>query len=193
MGDIDISWIDDDQELYKSSMQNIQIVAVYITEDNAIQTVVKNKCILDISSTATKGSILPTDKLLYMIHKLKVPPNQQQKKYRLQEILIYNLDSLETNLLKHIDQELLVNNPLQSITNYTNTNHIHIPQSLEIFHDINCLYMIFQEIEFVQEPKKPAIKIHDIPAQLQQQHKKTKKVSFKDDLYRHTRKRDISV
>ena len=67
-------------------------------------------------------------------------------------------------------------------------NDITIPPSIYIFHDINCLYLIFHELEQDQEPRKPKLQIHN-DIILSPTHKKTKKVTFKED-FRHTRRKD---
>lgn len=188
--DLDISWIDDDvQELEKESMSSIQIYTIYVDEDTTtIQSV--SKSTFNLEQTLHDGSTIPIDKLLYMIHKMKT---HGKLKYRLSEILLFNLDFLDSNILKHCDQELktnpLIKRIFNSISNYK-ISDIHIPPSLCIFHDINCLYFIFQEIEQDIEPTttKPKLKIlNEISMTLS--HKKTKKVTFKED-FRHTKRKE---
>jgi hypothetical protein len=171
---IDISWVDEETDvLEKEPMDKIQCIFIYVQEDQSIKQTVKLVQDLD-------NQTLPQDKLLYLINKMKTYSQEtKQSKYRIQDILLYNIDSLETQYLKNIDQELTVKNPLKSVNTLTD---IHIPKSLCIFHEINALYFIFQEIPvYDQEPMKPIIKIHQ-DSNVKLNHKKTKKVTFKDGL-----------
>ena len=121
---------------------------------------------------------ISTGRLLQMIHSKKnPPPTNPNTKYRLMEILLYNVESdveniqnIDTNILKIV----------------TISEEIIIQPSLCIFHEINSLYFVFQEVEIETYQPKPILKIL---SDINKGGKKTKKVAFKDQEFRHTKKR----
>jgi len=192
-----MSWIDqeDDDEgiLDKEPMETIQCYFIYVGTDQSIHRVWKESQVLETCPHHPPDDrVISREHLLQIIYSKKnhpsttnSTPHHHNTQYRLLEILLYNVD-LENHDLHNLHSGLL--------TSVTMMDEIVIPPSLCVFHDINCLYFIFQEIWLDHLPPKPILKIsadvlstdpHDLS--LPPKRKKTKKVAFKDD-FRHTKK-----
>lgn len=206
---------DEDTMLEKEPMDEIQCYCVYVDADQSITHVSKSSHILEICTKiqnhATDNTekdqsnrVISREKLLQLIHSNKIRPNfsgdtrngvtfdvssgeatkngsplpETKTKYRLLEILLYNidLDTQDLSLISETDHLKIV----------TTMDEIVIPPSLFVFHEINCLYFIFQEVIQDYQSPKPILKIlSDIIPRTNP--KKTKKVAFREDL-RHTKK-----
>ena len=190
---IDISWIDQEDEegvIEKEPMDQIQCYYIYISDENEyeeerkIKHVIKEPQVLEEcpnSPNSTEQRKISTGRLLQMIHSKKNPlPTTRGTKYRLMEILLYNVDTESENIQNMIDID---KNMLKIVTI---SEEIIIPPSLCIFHEINSLYFLFQEVEIDTYQPKPILKIL---SDISKGAKKTKKVAFKDQEFRHTKKR----
>ena len=184
---IDISWIDQEDEegvIEKESMDQIQCYYIYISEEDddeserKIKHVIKEAQVLEECPNSPEQRKISTGRLLQMIHSKKNPPQTNPNtKYRLMEILLYNVESDVENL-QNIDTNVL--------KIVTISEEIIIQPSLCIFHEINSLYFVFQEVEIETYQPKPILKIL---SDINKGGKKTKKVAFKDQEFRHTKKR----
>ena len=185
---IDISWIDQEDEegvIEKESMDQIQCYYIYISEEDddeserKIKHVIKEAQVLEECPNSSGLRKISTGRLLQMIHSKKTPPQDTNPniKYRLMEILLYNVES-EIDNIQNIDTNLL--------KIVTISEEIIIQPSLCIFHEINSLYFVFQEVEIDMYQPKPILKIL---SDINKGGKKTKKVAFKDQEFRHTKKR----
>jgi hypothetical protein len=194
---MDTSWINDEDIeesiLEKEAMNEIQCFYIYVGMNQNINNVTKKIQNLEIYNAKEDHRIIPRDQLLQMIHSNKT---YLSKKYRLLEILLYNIDTLSSDTLFTVGEELcfskMVNegcDTTSTLKTVTTLDEILIPPSLCIFHETNCLYFIFQEIYQYKDNHmtKPILNImSDILPRTQG--KKTKRVAFKEDI-RHTKKR----
>ena len=187
---IDISWIDQEDEegvIEKEPMDQIQCYYIYISEEDddeedenerKIKHVTKEAQVLEECTNSPEQRKISTGRLLQMIHSKKNPqPTTPGIKYRLMEILLYNVES-EMDNIQNIDTN--------SLKIVTISEEIIIQPSLCIFHEINSLYFLFQEVEIDTYQPKPILKIL---SDINKGGKKTKKVAFKDQEFRHTKKR----
>jgi len=181
---MDTSWADQEEEMIeKEPMSDIMCWLLYIDIEGNLQHVHKEKQSLDDMGMDDDVRKWSRNRLIQFIHTKK---QYQGLKYRLMEILLYHM-GLEPNQLMNLPIQPAV------IQNVTLQDEIKIPQSLCIFHEINCLYFLFQEIpkydDDIPETKTP-LSIGDtciLPRN--NRHKKTKKVTFKDaPEFRHTKK-----
>ena len=186
---IDISWIDQEDEegvIEKEPMDQIQCYYIYISEDEydeserKINYVMKESQVLEECPNHPEQRKISTGRLLQMIHSKKNIPQVTNKgtKYRLMEILLYNVEVESENIRNMVDTNML--------KIVTISEEIRIPPSLCIFHEINSLYFLFQEVEIDTYQPKPILKIL---SDISKGAKKTKKVAFKDQEFRHTKKR----
>lgn len=177
--DMDTSWIDAEEVIEKESMEKVMCFFVYIDNENQIKDIQKELCTLEVDTIQNSDSTkIPRNRLLGIIQKKKIFNGE---KYRLMDILHFNVPYDFTNLVESSYQNML--------KVVTTDDEIRFEPSLCIFHEINSIYFLFQELpkywNDTDVPAKPALKIYDttsIPK------KKTKRVSFKDLDLRHTKK-----
>ena len=181
---MDTSWADQEEEMIeKEPMSDIMCWLLYIDTEGNLQHVHKEKQSLDDMGMDDDVRKWSRNRLIQFIHTKK---QYQGLKYRLMEILLYHM-GLETNQLMNLSLQPAV------IQNVTLQDEIKIPPSLCIFHDINCLYFLFQEVpkydDDVPEIKTPLSIGDTCTLPRNNRHKKTKKVTFKDPPdFRHTKK-----
>jgi hypothetical protein len=174
---VDISWMNDHVEHLegKTAINEINVKIMYISCDNSLIHTETENCILEYEN---EYSIFPRDKFLLLIQTKKKRGN---KKYRLSELLLYNVE-LEPENLQNYSKTKQSNTYLKILSIM---DDIRIPPSIVIFHTINTLYFIFQEI--IELPNtKPILKIQGTTTGCIR--RKTKKVEF-NDIGRFTRKK----
>ena len=163
--DFNLSWLDEHKRLtdmqqnyMRENMQNIKIHSIYINTKSFIDKIDSND--QDLVTVGSTHSVLYNEKVLQLVqnNRNSIPG----KKYKLLDILVYNID---------IEPEH-VQNFVQNSTGYDTSflkkipiiDDITIPASIFIFHDLNAIYFVFEEIEsdeYTLKPK-PIIKIHAV-------------------------------
>ena len=164
-GDLDISWIDKQNKLHnidknycREPMENIDIHIIYISAQNVIEKISSDK--MDIYNNR-----IPKEKILKIIQDNKsihgvrdVGGDGGVAKYKLLDIIVYNVD-LDS---QHI-QDFVQNDGMYSGRFFKTcpiVDDIIISPSIFIFHSLNAVYFMFQEIEVVLNPLiKPILKI----------------------------------
>ena len=163
--DFNLSWLDEHKRLtdmqqnyMRENMQNIKIHSIYINTKSFIDKIDSND--QDLVTVGLTHSVLHNEKVLQLVqnNRNRIPG----KKYKLLDILVYNID---------IEPEH-IQNFVQNSTGYDTSflkkipiiDDITIPASIFIFHDLNAIYFVFEEIEsdeYTLKPK-PIIKIHAV-------------------------------
>jgi hypothetical protein len=184
----DTDWIVEQEQIQniktnysRESMDQIQIVSVYINLQESIEKVLYEHVSLDKTET---GSQIGKESMLKLIQtKKKYTPTS---KYKLLDVLIYTVD-LEPETIQSyskMDIESIDKKELASLLKVLPIiDDIAIPDSIFIFHDINAIYMIFQEVALDASHrhtlksilKKPQDET-SVPIPLPKKIKKTKKV-----------------
>lgn len=144
--DIDLSWIENEEKMCKidengtrEPMKKIAMFFVYVNKEFAIEQITKE-------SEKVINNAVSKERLLQIIQTRRNPNKTQIKKYRLDDILSFQIDlgpdSIESFLRADLDdmQDVF----LKSVPIF---NEIDCLPSIFIFHDINSLYFIFREIE----------------------------------------------
>ena len=155
-GDLDISWIDKHNKLHtidknycREPMETIDIHSIFVNTQNAIAKISSDK--IDVCENT-----IPKEKILKIIQDNKAM--QGHAKYKLLDIIVYNVD-LEP---QHI-QDFVQNDTMDSGRFFKTVpivDDIVIMPSIFIFHSLNAIYFVFQEIEVVLNPViKPILKI----------------------------------
>ena len=144
---LDISWLNDEEQFTnierledKTVMNEIQVKIMYIDLNNTLIHTETEIC--NLKEYENEKSILPRDKLLLLIQSKK---NRDNKKYRLSELLLYNVILEPENLQNYSKTTHQQNNSIYLKTLSTMIDDIQIPSSIVVFHTINTLYFIFQE------------------------------------------------
>jgi hypothetical protein len=152
--DLDISWIDKQNKLHtidktycREPMESISIYSIYVNIDKNIEKISSDK--LDLYD-----NVIPKEKILKVIQSSK---SIHGAKYKLFDIILYNID-LETQHIQDFVQNDLDKN--RFFKKFSMVDDIRINPSIFIFHSLNAIYFIFQEIEVVLNPIiKPILKI----------------------------------
>lgn len=144
--DIDLSWIENEEKMCKidengtrEPMKEIAMFFVYVNTEFAIEQITKE-------SEKVINNAVSKERLLQIIQTRRNPNKNQIKKYRLDDILSFQVDlgpdSIESFLRADLDdmQDIF----LKSVPIF---NEIDCLPSIFIFHDINSLYFIFREIQ----------------------------------------------
>jgi hypothetical protein len=158
--DLDISWIDRHNKLHtidknycREPMESINMHSIFINTQNTIEKISSDK--IDIYD-----NIIPKEKILKIIQNNKSMPGGSggSTKYKLLDIMVYNID-LES---QHI-QDFVQNDDIDTgrfLKIVPIIDDIRITPSIFIFHSLNAIYIVFQEIEVVLNPiVKPILKI----------------------------------
>jgi len=151
--DLDTSWIEDHERLstihgnyIREPMEHIHIYFIYINRNSYIDKIVHDKQLLLLSSDK-RYSYLPKETLLHIIQtrKIKTPFS----KYKLADVLSYLVD-LEPEAIQYYSK----NDNLEQIHStflkvLPIMNDIKIDPSIFIFHEMNALYFLFEEVELI--------------------------------------------
>lgn len=125
------------EKYVKERMTDIMIHYIYIDRDNSIEKIVNEK-----ENLIEDGddSILPGNRSIQLIQNHLVC--DKKKKYKLSESLLYNVDIEFINLQSYNKD----NNSISFLNALPFFNVIRILPSLSIFHSLNCIFMIFKEV-----------------------------------------------
>ena len=119
------------KDFYNEKITNIELNYIYINKLNDIEYIKKNKCILNDNK-------LSKERLLYL---LKNNIRRENKRYGLLSILQYNINLKPEDIENYIKDN--------SNYNFLNTkreiNDILWEDTINIFQDINKLYIVFYE------------------------------------------------
>ena len=177
---LDTSWMMDEEQFTnleqlddKTPMNEIQAKILYISSENKLINTETEICSLQYEN---EYSIFPRDSFVLLIQKKK--NREKDKKYRLSELLLYNVEIEPVNL-QNYSKTTPQTNDNTYLKIISTMNEIRIPSSIRLFHPINTLYFIFQEINVSSPPNtKPILKIQGTTTGIIR--RKTKKVEFND-------------
>jgi len=158
--DLDISWIQEQERIqniqsnyYREPMESINTYFIYINQNQYIDKILCEKYDLDINNG---GSQLNKETLLQIIQNKKIKTNFS--KYKLVDILQYHVE-LEP---EHIQSFVYNREPEESsqklFKNISVFDEIIFSPSIFIFHGINCLYFVFQEVETIKQNARKSFK-----------------------------------
>ena len=166
--ELDTDWINnfeiaekDYDGFYKEPISYIKAYYLFVNNANEIHKVKRENIFLQ------ENSLLSKETLISMIKKNQIDENH---KYNLVSLLKYNI-TLEP---EHIQQFLSSNNENNYIQPLTTISDINYDHSINIFQDLNSIYLIFHEF------KKKL------------NHSNTKKIYFKNN-NRKTKKRNLKT
>jgi len=153
------------KDFYKDDVNYVNITFLYLNKENTISHINQEPFLFNTPNKISKED---------MIHLIKDNIICYKKKYRIKSILKYNffldVDDVKS-YLKNGPEEL---NYLSSI-NYI--EDIYFQKTITMFHDLNEIILIFQEI--VQDNKFKTKK-YRIPLPQKKNQKKTIRKRFKD-------------
>jgi len=185
--DLDMSWIEEEEKLQniqnnysREPMESIRVLFIYINKNQYIDKILCEEQELEKNSDGS-GSQINKETVLKMIQTKKI--STPFSKYKLSDILLYNID-LEPEHIQdysklNVESENTGASTLKKIPIF---DEIIVVPSIFIFHGINSLYFIFQEVEIekVQHSRrslKSILKLDNAPRGVQS----TKKVRIRDE------------
>lgn len=125
-----------DENYIKEPMSNIMIHYIYINNNNSIEKIISEKENLSLEDDF---SILPGNRSIQLIQNHNM---NNKKKFKLSESLLYNVDVDSDNIQNYVNYI----NSVDFLTVLPFFNVIKILPSLFIFHSLNCIFMIYKEI-----------------------------------------------
>ena len=156
---LDTSWFNEQEQFTnvqyldgREPMNEIQVKILYIDLNNTLIHTETEICKLEIEN---EKSIFSREKLLLLIQSKK---KREMKKYRLSELLLYNI-SVEPENLQNYSKTIQQTTDEIYLKKLSTIDDIRISSSILIFHTINTLYFIFQEIDILKEGIKKSKKL----------------------------------
>jgi hypothetical protein len=125
-------------KFYNKDNESIKIQCFYY-KDSKIHRIIKEKVDL------TKKNELSEEELL------KIVKNKSFEKYKLMSILRYNID-IKPNEIVELKNKISKDEPFQYLQRIKTVETVYFSPSVEMFSDLNTLYLFFEE--------KSAIKNH---------------------------------
>ena len=180
------------EEVNIECQPTIEIQYIFINSSNEIEHSFKEtrQCILRDTSKSQlfekPKTQLSKEELLKFIQSNKI---QRNKRYRLSEMMEYNINLEEEEWNELLETNAVDFNP-QNLTNYFKkktflkkinfVDDIFFEPSVSLFHKINCLYLIYIENDSIVPVTKPPIKISmgKVGNNIKQ---RTKKVRFNEE------------
>jgi len=187
---LDTSWIEEYQQLATiqdnyspEPMTEINGFFLYVDKKGSIQKIETEKIELVKKEDPEGSTRLPNGQLLYIIQRKK---NIQQR-YRLLDIFTYHVDLATEDIQPYSCDENYQEASKEFLKKQQATNDIHFAPSIFIFHEINAIYFLFEEIE---NPKSILKKKTAKNIEIDQEHastSKTKKVSIEEKTNRRSK------
>jgi hypothetical protein len=184
--DLDMSWIEEEERLQniqtnysREPMESIKTYFIYINKNQYIDKILCEIQELEINSDST-GSHINKETILKIIQTKKI--STPFSKYKLVDILLYNIDLEPEHIQDYSKANIEDNSNKDLLKKIPIFDEVTITPSIFIFHGINSLYFIFQEVEI--EKVKPSrhslksiLKLDSAPRNLPS----TKKVRIRDE------------
>lgn len=119
---------------YPKELQNLKINCLYINKINELEKITEKNVILNKSNKIKKEEL---------IQLIKDNDKIDRNKYKLISILVYNFN-LESNELKNF---LKNSDSYEFLNSLKNIDDFTLDSSINYFHNINSLYIIYSAIE----------------------------------------------
>ena len=193
--DLDMSWIVEterlskiDQNFARENMNEIRLHSIYINKTNHIDKIVSTIQPLAIVDLSNMIMGFTNDFVIKLVENSKTINGI---KYKLLDILVFNVDLEPENIqtfsqIKPTQLDQIKPTQLELpdfssrfLKTYSVIQDIKIPASIFIFHNLNAIYMIFQELVLLANPYTSILK-KMIGSNINLHLRKTKKVSIDD-------------
>jgi hypothetical protein len=155
-----MSWINEQERIqniqsnyYREPMETVNTYFIYINQNQYIDKILCEK--YDLENHVNGGSLLNKEILLKIIQNKKI--KTEYSKYKLIDILQYHIELEPEHIQTFINGEPYENSQ-KILKNISFFDEIVLSPSIFIFHGINCLYFIFQEVETINIKKRKSLK-----------------------------------
>ena len=153
--DLDISWIEKHERMnnihtnyQREPMDSIKMCYIYVNLYSEIEKVIyENENLGQIDSSNNR--IISKERVLQIVQNKKML--NDTLKYTIDTILVYNVSIEPENIQKYVNSENFTSEPFLKV--YPIIDEILIHPSIFIFHEINCIYFIFKQIDIKPIPK----------------------------------------
>ena len=186
--DLDMSWIHETKKLqeinhnyFKEPISEIEIFFIYINPNDYIDKISSE--IYDLTITNNE-SILQNEFFIQLIDKHKFI---NTTKYKLLDVLLYNVDLSPDNIQFYSQNENLVESSSKFLQPLSILHDFVIPPSIFIFHKINSIFVILKELEPINLAMKPILKpapIANEPSNKPKKHTKKVKIQLRNTVQR---------
>ena len=146
-----MSWILEEEKLLKTEqnhprehMDTISVYSLYLNSDSSIEKVVTDTVTLDWN-TEKSCKYIPKERVLQLIQEKKKQSNHSSIHYIYKDAFMYLVD-LEP---EHIQSYVGTDTDNSFIEKIPVVDDILVPPSIFIFHSMNAVYFIFQEIRSI--------------------------------------------
>jgi hypothetical protein len=157
--DLDMSWLNEHERIqntqtnyYREPMETVNTYFIYINQNQYIDKILCEKYDLEIVSN---GSLLNKETLLKIIQTKKI--KTLNTRYKLIDILQYHVDLEPEHIQTFINGEPDPSSQ-KILKNISVFDEIVLSPSIFIFHGINCIYFIFQEVETINTKNRKSLK-----------------------------------
>jgi len=158
--DLDISWLNEQERIqniqsnyYREPMESIDVYFIYINQNQYINKILCEKYDLEIISN---GSLLKKETLLKIIQDKKI--KNDYSKYKLIDILQFHVDLEPEHIQSFVNNGELEDGSQKTLKNVSVFDEVFFSPSIFIFHGINCIYFIFQEVETIKVNNRKSLK-----------------------------------
>ena len=127
-------------------MEEVNIFFIYINRNQYIEKIINDKINLVLSEDK-KHSFLPKESLLQIIQSRKLKTSFS--KYKLLDVLTYLVDLEPEHIQAYSKNENIESSSSEFLKPVSIMNDVKFNESIFIFHGINSIYFIFEEIELI--------------------------------------------
>jgi ribosome-associated protein YbcJ (S4-like RNA binding protein) len=178
-GDLEteFAWIKEQERLQtiqsnypRESIDKISIKYIYINQNKYI-----SKILCEVLPIV--NSVISQEQILHLIKKYNF--QTPTSKYKLKDILLFNITLEPEHVQTYAKNDDFIDFSSPFLKVLSILDKITIPESIFIFHEINTLYFIFQEMEIQltgSRIKSILKKEHEVIVREPEKNKKTKKV-----------------
>ena len=153
--DLDISWVQEQEKLqhinenyFKEPMESIDLFFIYVNTNDYIEKI--NHLQHDLSlyqQLNNSSSVIHNDIIIQLIEKNKFLSNN---KYKIQDVLLYNVSLNPENIQTYSKDENILESSSKFLQPLSIINDFIIPPSIFIFHKINSIFFIFNQLQEVK-------------------------------------------
>ena len=193
--DIDTSWIDN--RLYnslnipeKEIMNSIGLYFIYINTNDYIEKI--NHIQQDISLNQhlnNNSGVIHNDIIIQLLEKNKYLSNN---KYKIQDVLLYNVSLNPENIQSYSKDENLLESSSKFLEPLSIVNDFIIPPSIFIFHKINSIFFIFKQLQEIKPLPPKSILKSSIQNNGSNSNNDIKTIDNTNDNHKYTKKVRIS-
>ena len=151
--DLDISWVQEklqhiNENYFKEPMESIDLFFIYVNTNDYIEKI--NHLQHDLSlyqQLNNSSSVIHNDIIIQLIEKNKFLSNN---KYKIQDVLLYNVSLNPENIQTYSKDENILESSSKFLQPLSIINDFIIPPSIFIFHKINSIFFIFNQLQEVK-------------------------------------------